>query len=387
MPRFRLKWPLLRIFALLLATFSAGTACAVTPHSADWPLWREFQAGFIQDDGRVVDWTDAARTVSEGQAYAMFFALVANDPEQFSRLLAWTRDNLANGDLDTNLPAWHWGRDPVSGRWGVLDRNSATDADLFIAYTLFEAARLWRRDDYAVTAGHLLAMVVDQAVRERGGRQLLLPAPLGFRTTEADRINPSYLVPFQLRYFAHVDPQGPWMELLEESVAALDDIAPRGLVPDWALVTDEGYRPDPTSGTVGSYDAIRNYMWAAMDVPGLPASRASRRALRGGAEQVRRLGYMPERWDVATAAHRGVGSPGFQLAMATLTDAEGDFATSAKLRIRARNSFMGGLYGTPAHYYDQVLALFAEGWTDKRFRFDALGRMRLLWTTDSDHSR
>ncbi|MEK9939779.1 MAG: glycosyl hydrolase family 8, partial [Methylotenera sp.] len=77
-------------------------------------------------------------TTSEGQAYALFFALVANDQPQFERLLQWTQLNLAQGNLATNLPAWHWGQ-KADGSWGVIDGNSASDADIWIVYTLLEA--------------------------------------------------------------------------------------------------------------------------------------------------------------------------------------------------------------------------------------------------------
>ena len=60
-----------------------------------WPHWQSFLDGFVQDDGRVIDWTDGGRTVSEGQAYALFFALVADDRAAFRRILEWTRDNIS----------------------------------------------------------------------------------------------------------------------------------------------------------------------------------------------------------------------------------------------------------------------------------------------------
>src|ERR1700745_2052139 len=95
----------------------------------DWPsLWKSYVAGFIDNQVRVIDHDTGDRTTSEGQAYGMFFALVANDHSRFDGLLHWTEQNLAEGDLTAHLPAWLWGRD-ANNRWGVLDRNSAADAD------------------------------------------------------------------------------------------------------------------------------------------------------------------------------------------------------------------------------------------------------------------
>src|SRR5262249_3814760 len=97
-----------------------------------WPLWNAYVTHFISDDGRVIDPAAGAITTSEGQSYALFFALVANDRPLFLRLLAWTRDNLAGGRLGERLPAYKWGR-RRDGAWGVLDSNSAADSDLWIA--------------------------------------------------------------------------------------------------------------------------------------------------------------------------------------------------------------------------------------------------------------
>jgi endo-1,4-beta-D-glucanase Y len=386
MPRSRQKSNRLALICAALLSLSP-MACSARDNAADWPLWNRFHEGFIQEDGRVVDWTDGARTVSEGQAYALFLALVANDRERFDRVLAWTHTHLAKGDLAQVLPAWKWGHDAASDRWGVLDANSATDADLFIVYSLLEAARLWRHSAYAETGHALLRLVKEETTVQVDQRSLLLPAPLGFDTPQGLRLNPSYIPPFQLHYLAQVDRDGPWAAILTEATRALHDTAPQGLVADWILLSDDGYRPDPVHGTVGSYDAIRVYLWAAMTVPGLAVVDESRNALRPSVEHLRRLGYMPERWDVASARHQGIGPPGFQLAMAPLLDVLGDPAMAIQLRARANAEKVGGLYGRPARYYDQALALFAEGYRERRYQFDQHGRLILKWHTDSANSR
>ncbi len=92
----------------------------------DWTaLWKSYAAGFMDNQIRVIDHDSGDRTTSEGQAYAMFFALVANDRSRFDGLLHWTEINLASGDLTSHLPGWSWGKNP-SNKWGVLDNNSAS---------------------------------------------------------------------------------------------------------------------------------------------------------------------------------------------------------------------------------------------------------------------
>ena len=100
---------------------AAGLSEPVTAScTSKWPDWQQFADRFISADGRVIDpSTPRAVTVSEGQAYALFFALVADDRPRFGRLLEWTENNLAAGDLTRNLPAWQWGRRD-DGRCGII---------------------------------------------------------------------------------------------------------------------------------------------------------------------------------------------------------------------------------------------------------------------------
>ena len=107
----RLRKRLLLIASLFLICATGG--CKQGP----WTLWDAYSARFIDSQGRVIDpQSSDARTTSEGQAYAMFFALADNDRITFDRLLTWTQANLAGGDLSTHLPAWLWGKSP-DGAW------------------------------------------------------------------------------------------------------------------------------------------------------------------------------------------------------------------------------------------------------------------------------
>src|ERR671922_157943 len=122
----------------------------------------------------------ADRTTSEGEAYALFFALVAGDHPLFDRLLKWTQENLAQGDLKQHLPGWNWGK-RRDGNWGVIDENSASDADLWMAYALLEAGRLWSESRYAELARNILSNVVAREISDLAGLgPMLLPGPAGF---------------------------------------------------------------------------------------------------------------------------------------------------------------------------------------------------------------
>src|SRR5215470_3220810 len=127
----------MKLFFVL--TLTALIFIAPNCPAQDWQsLWKSYAAKFMDNQIRVIDRDSGDRTTSEGQAYAMFFALVANDRTRFDGLLRWTELNLAAGDLTAQLPAWLWGHD-TGDRWGVLDANAAADADVWMAYALLEA--------------------------------------------------------------------------------------------------------------------------------------------------------------------------------------------------------------------------------------------------------
>lgn len=74
-----------------------------------WPAWEGFKKQFVSASGRVIsNDPEGSRTYSEGQSYALFFALVANDRAMFDTVLKWTEDNLCGGDMTARLPAWLW---------------------------------------------------------------------------------------------------------------------------------------------------------------------------------------------------------------------------------------------------------------------------------------
>ncbi len=370
---------------LPVVAFAAGTPAAAplattssAAKSPAWPAWQGFAEAFVQDDGRVVDWTADARTVSEGQGYALFFALVANDRARFQRILDWTVDNLAQSDLAHHLPSWLWGPD-AQRRWRVLDVNSAADADLWIAYDLLEAGRLWKRSDYSSLGRAVLAQVAATEVVSYNKKSWLLPGPAGFTSAGGVRLNPSYLPPFLLSYFAAVDRSGPWAALLESFSTLLPDIAPSGAVPDWLLLTPDGPRKDLQSDGRGSYDAVRIYLWAGIAANDAPSTHHWRHVLAPFAEFIRQAGRLPEIWYPDGRAPQGLAPAGIETALmpfyANLPAA--DLFDAAQKRVLAATT--SGLVDQPARYYEQALTLFAQGYLEQQYRFERDGSLRPKW--------
>jgi len=366
------------VMAVAVAITAAALYCGVQWLNVDrpWPLWQTFVAERIQADGRVIDFSEADdRSTSESQAYGLFLALVANDKARFADILAWTRNNLAAGDLSRNLPAWLWGRRGDS-EWGVIDANSASDADLWIAYTLIEAGRLWDEPEYAELGRSVLANIREhETIELPGDGTMLLPGSKGFQSQPSLwRFNLSYTPPFLLAALERASPSGPWSAIAAASLNHLATLADHGLVPDWhAYSPEKGPHPDPATGPVGSYDAIRLYMWAGM----WPGAHRWLEELGGMRELVAQLGYPPERVDIITGEARGRGPTGFTAALLPYLHA----LDARELLDRQRKRLSSALSdeSTDLRYYDQVLLLFAKGWMSGRYRFDEHGHLRPAW--------
>jgi endoglucanase len=364
----------------VVLAWAISSACAAAAPPSDWPDWNEFGSRFIQADGRVIDVTFERKSTSEGQSYALFFALVANQRTQFDTLLKWTSDNLAAGQLGDRLPAWLWGL-RADGSWGVKDGNSASDADLWIAYTLLEAARLWNAPNYAETGRKLLAEISHREIVQAGAAgAVLLPGPVGFALDRGRfRINPSYLPDFMFRYLVAADPRGPWKEVWESYQRMTPSVFGAGVAPDLFVVDSTGLvMADTERGPSGSYDAIRVYLWAGMSGR---SSEQMVRMLAPYATLIRKLGAPPEKVDPLTAvALKADYSPiGYSGAVLPFLSALDDKQSLEKQRDRLRVASLRAKAGERTNYYDQVLILFGKGWLDGQYRFDDQGRLLPKW--------
>ncbi|VEB43393.1 Endoglucanase precursor [Chromobacterium violaceum] len=110
---------------------------------------------------------DARPTTSEGQSYALFFALAANDRPVFDRLLAWTRDNLADGDLGARLPAWLWGG--AGRRMEGIGRQQRVGFRHVARLRPAGGRRLWREPSYAAQGRQLALRILREETADLPG--------------------------------------------------------------------------------------------------------------------------------------------------------------------------------------------------------------------------
>jgi endoglucanase len=381
-----------------------------TPASSSqsfWPLWTTYSNHFVKADGRVVDHDRRDMTTSEGQSYAMFFSLVANDRSCFDRLYRWTSDNLAEGRLDRQLPAWSWGT-RGDGTQGIMDANSASDGDIWIAFDLIQAGRLWKRADYTAAGQGLLSLIAQKEVTRVHGVFALLPGQSGFEHKGTVVLNPSYMPLFVLRSAARSQPAGPWSQIAGSLPALLRGASIDGFAPDWLQITADGTitpaaAPDkPGTPATGSYDAIRIYLWSGLTAAGTPGRDAVLKQLASMViyaaahplppefiiDRQMLEGQMHGKTADAEAAKtdglldvKGSGPLSYSAALIPFLEATHAFVAAGEQekRLNGAWSSSSGSYGDPPHYYDQNLAMFAVGFTEHRYRINSNGELETPW--------
>jgi endo-1,4-beta-D-glucanase Y len=382
-----IKWTMI---CLWFVTGPALVLGIVASSSGRWPLWDGYASAFIDCQGRVVDHQGGDRTTSEGQAYGLFFALVANDQPRFDRLLAWTTNNLASGKLGPMLPGWLWGKSST-GTWQILDLNSASDADLWIAYTLCEAGRLWRQPRYDVLGRRMLSRIASVEVSELPGfGAMLLPGESGFHPDpDTWLLNPSYPPLPVLARLAVIDPGGPWASVAANVPLLIARSARNGFAMDWVSYSSkDGFKPasplESPAKPGGSYDAIRVYLWA-----GLTDSQSKGRgqilsAIPGMAEYLGTQKIPPEQVDSSGTVVGSNAPLGFSAALLPYLRASGAKAALAaqESRVLAELNVTNHLFGQQPTYYDENLILFGMGGGGSQpvFAFGRDGKLQVNWS-------
>lgn len=250
----------LSVAALLGAGMPGGNACASEGG------WKQFKESFIASDGRVVDTAQGGISHSEGQGYAMLFAVNYDDRATFAQLWGWTRSHLQiRGD---RLLSWRW-----SPESGVTDENNASDADLIAAWALLRAFNKWHVPEYLDASRKIAQDIRAQLARKTDHGLILLPGVEGFDKPEGDAINLSYWVFPALDEIGQADPSPEWKELADNGMAILKfaHFGRWGLPPDWLTLKGTSVPDDGISDRFG-YNALRiplYLLWTRRESPDL----------------------------------------------------------------------------------------------------------------------
>ncbi|MEV4738551.1 MULTISPECIES: glycosyl hydrolase family 8 [unclassified Microbacterium] len=207
------------------------------------------------EDGRVVRHDQGGDTVSEGQAYGLFAALIADDEQSFDEVWTWTQEELVRPD---GLMAWRW------DDGAVVDDEPASDADLDAARALVLAGDRFGRDDLRADGVELATVIADRMTTVTAQGRILLPG-LWAADREPYAYNPSYASPVAYEVLGAATGDPRWAELQQGSGAVTADILEAtDLPPDWAQIHVDGLI-EPMPGPLGGGDPVQY----AFDAPRL----------------------------------------------------------------------------------------------------------------------
>ena len=247
-----------------------GTPVVFSDNRMLLELWGRYKQNILEKDtNRALDKSQDNITTSEGQSYTMMRAVWMDDQETFDKAWKWTKDNMQRED---KLISWRFGK-LADGSYGIqTDRggqNTATDADVDIAYALIMASNRWKQDNYLYDAKPMISSIWQKEVVQVNGQPVLASNDIERENSESILVNPSYFSPYAYRVFAKVDPANNWSQLVDSSYsvlfAATDSqlSAPKssGLTPNWV-------RMDRKTGQI-SKDAVldANYGYDAFRTP------------------------------------------------------------------------------------------------------------------------
>jgi endoglucanase len=338
-------------------------------------LWIAYRSHFIDHNGRVIDYSaDDGFSTSEGQAYALFFSLIANDRELFQLILAWTNNNLAAGELGARLPVWKWGKGVDA--WGPLDSNSASDADSWIAYALVCAGQRWGDAKLSEMGTRLAELIIAEETVVTDNLRVLLPGAHRFPRHPPLVVNPSYTPLFLAHGLANATQNAGWREIALSTPELIAAVTRHGFAPDWAWWPHQPKVPEasmPVTG-VGSYDAIRTYLWAGMTPLGIPGAKKILSSLHGMSLQ---NVPPPERVDLTTLRVTGNGGPGFSGALLPYLD-QLHHETALYRQLTYIHEALSTQFLLPGQkvYYPENLILFGLGAISGQIQFSADGMLR-----------
>ncbi len=271
-----------------IAAVAADRPMVRSQDAALTDLWRVYKDVYLQPGTRrTTDLQNGGITTSEGESYTMLRAVWMDDQQTFAASWQWTKDNLQRAD---HRLAWRFGKRP-DGSYGVQTQiggnNSATDADVDVAFALLMAYSRWKQDTYLYDALPLIASIWEKSVVLVGGRPVLTSDDVQPENPLKVLVNPSYFAPYAYRVFAKVDRHHQWQALTDNGYALLTQLdqkpldarAAAGLPPDWVYLDRSTGQLSAVGGRLTTdfgYDALRLPWRLALDYSWYGDQRARR---------------------------------------------------------------------------------------------------------------
>lgn len=340
---------MVRLVIASLATVSALIAAGCGDTSPPRPgsdAADAFLARYVTSDGRILRHDQGGDVVSEGQAYGMLIAEVAHRPDTVRAVWSWTHAHLTRPD---GLLISH-----ANASGGVIDPQSAADADTLAAYALLRYAG--SGEDELHDAGRAVAAaVLDHESTTLGGAPVVLAGPWA-KQMSPPVVNPSYWMPAIFAALGRRTGDERWQQAASTAVQLLAESTGNGrsLPTDWGRLSNGRLAPmgDPAGSVSVQYglDAARLPVWLATACDAHARRLAAHwwNSTLSGDDRASKLAL-----STTGSTINGETNPLPLMAGAAAARVAGKDAASRELRVRAAQQSRT----TPTYYGDAWLAL------------------------------
>jgi len=160
--------------------------------------FNDFKTKFIKYNSYTIDPYNNNRVTSESQGYTLYLCVKNNNQQLFDSIWKWTKAHMQRKD---NLFSWEYNKK-------IIDKNNATDGDLFISYSLLLAYEKWGNKQYLKNF-KLISREIKKLFLpifwNKSLNILLFPGKYGFLKDNVLQIYPSYYIPFIFKKFSRYD--------------------------------------------------------------------------------------------------------------------------------------------------------------------------------------
>jgi len=197
-----------------------------SPSAASQPTAQAFLARYVTVDGRVIRHDQGGDIVSEGQAYGMLIAELAADNATTQRIWSWTKQHLQRPD---GLLSYH-----ANGDGSVLDPQSASDADILIAFALLRYNGPDSSSLHADGKKVAAAVLAHETTQLPDGTPVVAAGP--WAVGAVSTIDVSYWMPAVYDKLAALTGDQKWSRAASGAIRLLQQLTDSGkqLPPDWA---------------------------------------------------------------------------------------------------------------------------------------------------------
>ncbi|WP_270334872.1 glycosyl hydrolase family 8 [Ligilactobacillus acidipiscis] len=283
------------IFLGLVSLIYVGTLTSVrfkNSNNVQYKIYEAWQQGYVVKQDKNQSFVNTSNNkakpvaLSEGQGYGLYITQKAGAKgwakrKDFDSLLNYYlahRDRIGKNN-ETQTALMKWRQSEKNGKWTSED-NSATDGDIFIAYSLHQAAKVWpkRAAYYKKLESNLTRDILKYEYNSQ--TQALTVGDWVTKKSHYDRLmRTSDVAPKFFEAFYQASGDKRWLSIKNTMLDRMTDLSRKqqaGLVPDFAWINTTNARP--VKGKVVSSENDGDYYANACRVPMMLASSDDPRA-------------------------------------------------------------------------------------------------------------